>query len=96
MYVRQVLIQSFQTSLILVFKSLVELIVPVLTPSLHVIPTEPLYKHKEKCEYTYIHYHYLLKCLAKFVILLLCYLCVLLFVFKISENAHNLFIFSSV
>lgn len=45
MYFRQVFVQSFKSLLVLVFKSLVELMVPVLTPCPHVIRPVTLNTH---------------------------------------------------
>lgn len=42
MYLRQVLVQSFQSGLVLVFEGLVQLMVPVLTPCPHVVRPEAL------------------------------------------------------
>lgn len=42
MYFREVLVQSLQSHLVLVFQSLVKLMVPVLTPCPHVIRPETL------------------------------------------------------
>lgn len=42
MYFREVLVESLQSHLVLVFKSLVKLMVPVLTPCAHVIRPETL------------------------------------------------------
>lgn len=42
MYFRQVFIQGFQSHLVLMFESFVQLVVPVLTPRLHVIRPEAL------------------------------------------------------